>query len=144
MQLAMNMMASMPQAAMGSMPGVGTAGMDPTQASSPANGRTFGEVFQSRQESELSQVGATRAAEPSGVTGFWQVGAQRRAIEARLEQLKSEPVSTDANVRAMEVRGCEFLQIQCQMQDLTLRSEMASKLAEHTTSSTKTILQTQA
>ncbi|MCK6476013.1 MAG: hypothetical protein L6Q35_04190 [Phycisphaerales bacterium] len=72
------------------------------------------------------------------------IRGQREAVMRELEGISSRAgASSDVKIQELEKTFTDLFNLQLQVQDMSLRAEMASKLAEHATGSTKTVLQTQ-
>lgn len=140
MDFAINTMFAMQNLAMGAGPVPPTTPMPPALDGSSAAPDSFAKVFAARDVGGNNSVSAALDAGPLGAFDF---AGQKARIDAQLGQIQASQVS-DPSIQALRESGADFMKLQLQVQDFALRAEMASKLAEHTTSSTKTVLQTQA
>lgn len=121
-----------------------TAGVPGTPA--PA-GPSFANVMKAGQTPGVEQARSVGPVAPQATPGAMDVFGiqrQRSAVQAELEGLRASGAGeADPRLRGLQDSWTRLFNLQLQVQDMSLRAEMTSKLAEHATSSTKTVLQTQ-
>ena len=73
-----------------------------------------------------------------------EIDAKMRAISDRLGADDKSPFADPEYQRLMQDRQGQMLDFQLEIQNLSFQTELASKVIEHATTSTKNVLQTQA
>ncbi len=137
----------MGELALQAMAGAPGAATPPGGAGTPAAGPSFASMMKVGQTTGVEQTRAAGPAAPQapqGVMDIFGIQRQRSAVQAELQGLRASGAGeADPRLRELQDSWTRLFNLQLQVQDMSLRAEMTSKLAEHATSSTKTVLQTQ-